>query len=67
MKYTIEEFLKLEFCGAKTRAGTPCKRKDLFINGRCKLHGGLIRAHKHQRGKRSLLKMVLKISSNTIL
>jgi hypothetical protein len=28
-------------CGAKTRAGTPCKRTDIFRNGRCKLHGGL--------------------------
>ncbi|WP_275957929.1 HGGxSTG domain-containing protein [Pseudomonas sp. dw_358] len=28
-------------CGAKTRAGEPCKRRDLYISGRCKLHGGL--------------------------
>jgi hypothetical protein len=28
-------------CGAKTRAGTPCKRTDLYRNGRCKFHGGL--------------------------
>lgn len=28
-------------CGAKTRAGTPCKRKDIYANGRCKFHGGL--------------------------
>lgn len=28
-------------CGAKTRAGTPCKRKDLMDSGRCKLHGGM--------------------------
>lgn len=28
-------------CGAKTRAGTPCKRKDLTDLGRCKLHGGM--------------------------
>jgi len=28
-------------CGAKTRAGTPCKRRDLFSSGRCRLHGGL--------------------------
>ena len=28
-------------CGAKTRAGTPCKRTDIYANGRCKLHGGL--------------------------
>ncbi|MBB5458683.1 HGGxSTG domain-containing protein [Paraburkholderia sp. Cpub6] len=28
-------------CGAKTPAGTPCKRVDLYANGRCPLHGGL--------------------------
>lgn len=28
-------------CGAKTRRGTPCKRTDLMINGRCKFHGGM--------------------------
>jgi hypothetical protein len=28
-------------CGAKTRAGSPCKRTSIFINGRCKLHGGM--------------------------
>ena len=28
-------------CGARTRAGTPCKRKDLYRSGRCALHGGL--------------------------
>lgn len=28
-------------CGAKTRAGTPCKRTDLYGPARCPLHGGL--------------------------
>lgn len=28
-------------CGAKTRAGTPCKMTALYRSGRCKLHGGL--------------------------
>lgn len=28
-------------CGAKTRTGTPCKRRDLYASGRCRLHGGL--------------------------
>jgi hypothetical protein len=27
-------------CGARTRKGTPCKRTDLYLSGRCKLHGG---------------------------
>jgi hypothetical protein len=26
-------------CGAKTRAGTPCKGKAMY-NGRCRMHGG---------------------------
>lgn len=33
--------LHLLTCGARTRAGTPCKRRDLYLSGRCKLHGGL--------------------------
>jgi len=28
-------------CGARTRRGTLCKRRDLYQSGRCKLHGGL--------------------------
>lgn len=28
-------------CGARTRAGTPCKLTAIYANGRCKLHGGL--------------------------
>ncbi|PXX97351.1 HGGxSTG domain-containing protein [Halomonas sp. LBP4] len=27
-------------CGARTRAGTPCRRRDLYASGRCHLHGG---------------------------
>jgi hypothetical protein len=27
-------------CGARTRVGTPCKRRDLYASGRCHLHGG---------------------------
>lgn len=30
-----------ETCGASTRAGTPCKRRDIYQSGRCALHGGL--------------------------
>ena len=39
-------------CGARTRAGTPCKRKDLYISGRCKLHGGLSTGPRTEEGKR---------------
>lgn len=35
MKYRFEDLP--EFCGAKTRKGTPCKRRDIYGNGRCKL------------------------------
>lgn len=27
-------------CGARTRAGTPCKQRSIYRNGRCKFHGG---------------------------
>ncbi|MBC9070599.1 hypothetical protein IAI53_01330 [Thauera sp. CAU 1555] len=28
-------------CGARTRAGAPCKHTVIYANGRCKFHGGL--------------------------
>jgi len=39
-------------CGAKTRAGTPCKQQGIYINGRCKLHGGLSTGPITEDGKR---------------
>jgi hypothetical protein len=39
-------------CGATTRAGTPCKRRDLHRSGRCKLHGGLSTGPRTAKGKR---------------
>lgn len=39
-------------CGAKTRAGTPCKRKDLYFSGRCKPHGGMSTGPLTKKGKR---------------
>lgn len=39
-------------CGARTRAGTPCKRRDLCRSGRCKLHGGLSTGPRTVKGKR---------------
>lgn len=38
-------------CGAKTRAGTPCKRIDLYWSGRCKFHGGLSTGPTSDKGK----------------
>lgn len=40
-------------CCAKTRAGTPCKLISIFLNGRCKLHGGLSTGPKTRKGKAS--------------
>lgn len=39
-------------CGAKTRAGTPCKRRDIQSNTRCKLHGGMSTGPKTLEGKK---------------
>ncbi|MGB3209479.1 MAG: HGGxSTG domain-containing protein [Desulforhopalus sp.] len=39
-------------CGAKTRAGSPCKRKDIYSNGRCALHGGLSTGPRTAEGKK---------------
>lgn len=38
-------------CGAKTRAGTPCKLTTLYDNGRCKWHGGCSTGPKTEAGK----------------
>jgi len=38
-------------CGAMTRAGTPCKRKDIHANGRCKFHGGMSTGARTEEGK----------------
>ncbi|WP_323031555.1 HGGxSTG domain-containing protein [Brachymonas denitrificans] len=38
-------------CGAKTRAGTPCKLTSIYASGRCKLHGGLSTGPKTPEGR----------------
>ena len=38
-------------CGARTRAGTPCKRLGIFWNGRCRLHGGMSTGPTSPEGK----------------
>lgn len=40
-------------CGARTRAGTPCKQKGLYDCGRCRLHGGLSTGPRTREGKRT--------------
>ena len=39
-------------CGAKIRAGTPCKQKAIYTNGRCKWHGGCSTGAKTEEGKK---------------
>ena len=39
-------------CGAKTRAGTPCKLTSIYRNCRCKYHGGLSTGPKTEEGKK---------------
>ena len=41
----------MDTCGAKTRAGTPCKQKAIYWNGRCKFHGGLATGPVTEAGK----------------
>lgn len=38
-------------CGARTRAGQPCRRTDLAENGRCHFHGGASTGPKTEAGK----------------
>lgn len=38
-------------CGAKTKAGTPCKLTAIYANGRCKWHGGLSTGPNTEQGK----------------
>ncbi|MFT5709325.1 MAG: hypothetical protein ACI8QT_000011 [Halioglobus sp.] len=38
-------------CGAKTRAGTPCKNLSIYDNGRCMFHGGHQPAPGQQKAK----------------
>jgi hypothetical protein len=48
-------------CGALTKARTPCKRRDLYVNGRCKLHGGPSTGPKSPEGaKRSMANLKLR-------
>lgn len=48
---TFPDDLRALTCGAKTRKGTPCKRKDLHKSGRCKLHGGLSTGPRTEEGR----------------
>jgi len=52
----MPEDLKDLRCGAKTRAGTPCKLNSLYGNGRCKYHGGLSTGATTEAGKAKVAK-----------
>lgn len=41
----------IETCGARTKAGTPCKQRGLYQSGRCIWHGGLSTGPKTEAGK----------------
>ncbi|MBU1363946.1 MAG: hypothetical protein KKE51_09015 [Gammaproteobacteria bacterium] len=38
-------------CGGTTRAGTPCKQRSIYRNGRCKFHGGMATGPTTEAGK----------------
>ena len=39
-------------CNARTRKGTPCRRRELLRGGRCRNHGGMSTGPKTPEGKR---------------
>ena len=45
------DYLRAPRCGARTRAGCPC-RQPAMKNGRCRLHGGLSTGPRTQEGRR---------------
>lgn len=61
--------LHLLICGARNRSGMPCKRRDLYRSGRCKLHGGLSTGPKTDDGKarsaRNALAKTLDVAERT--
>lgn len=51
----MPDYLRGLQCGARTKAtGEPCKRNDIYANGRCKLHGGMSTGPKTADGKRKV-------------
>ncbi|WP_406698205.1 HGGxSTG domain-containing protein [Sphingomonas qomolangmaensis] len=38
-------------CGAKTRRGNACLLTSIYLNGRCKFHGGMSKGPKTEAGK----------------
>ena len=48
---TSAYFPENDICGAKTRAGTPCKKPPVSGKLRCRLHGGLSTGPKSSEGR----------------
>lgn len=42
-------------CGAKNRKGEPCRKTELYLNGRCKFHGGMSTGPTSDSGKKVAL------------
>lgn len=54
-------------CGARTRKGTPCRRTDIYVNGRCLLHGGLSTGPKTEKGLKKVIRNLPWVKNNTKL
>jgi hypothetical protein len=51
------EHLRGLTCGAKSkRSGQPCKQLNIYLNGRCKFHGGASTGPRTAAGKRKAAK-----------
>ena len=53
-------------CGAKTRAGTPCKNTRVYPNGRCKNHGGLSTGPRTLEGRKRALANLKGVDVNKV-
>lgn len=52
-------------CGAKTRAGSPCKRPAIAGKGRCRLHGGRSTGPRSADGRARIAEANLKHGQRT--
>ncbi len=52
-------------CGAKTRAGSPCKRPAIMQKGRCRLHGGRSTGPRSEEGRARIVAANLKHGQRT--
>ncbi len=71
--YTITPKKDRPLCGARTRAGRPCraravwdKKADKPANGRCRMHGGLSTGPRTEEGKRRSLEALARGRENAL-